>query len=156
MISNNTEDEIGEYTEDQWFAEMQAPGIVISLPNGSSWSFGTILPCPQCKTVGFYGPRKYPLEGEVKRKYRACKFCGFWQEAWGFVYDRRGGDHYRCIALRCTNKNCNAFNYTENNLNKLCENKKCKSKTKISKWPSDDPNHEFQEYKESINRMHNQ
>ncbi|MFQ6045791.1 MAG: hypothetical protein ACE5PT_05435 [Gemmatimonadales bacterium] len=31
--------------------------------------------CPQCRQRGFYGPRF----AEPDLKYRACKFCGFWQ-----------------------------------------------------------------------------
>ena len=31
--------------------------------------------CPKCKLRGFYGPRF----AEPDLKYRACKFCGFWQ-----------------------------------------------------------------------------
>ena len=66
----------GKYTEKQWNDEMKAPGIVIQFSSGP-FSFGTTLPCPHCKTIGFYGPRKSPVEGETTRKYRACKFCGF-------------------------------------------------------------------------------
>ncbi len=34
------------------------------------------LPCPDCGRAGFYGPRA--LDG--KPKFRACRFCGFFQE----------------------------------------------------------------------------
>ena len=33
-------------------------------------------PCPRCARRGFYAPRFAP----PWRRYRACKFCGFWQE----------------------------------------------------------------------------
>ena len=32
-------------------------------------------PCPRCRRRGFYAPRFAP----PFRRYRACKFCGFWQ-----------------------------------------------------------------------------
>ena len=32
-------------------------------------------PCPQCGRTGFYGPRA----SDPALKYRACRFCGFWQ-----------------------------------------------------------------------------
>lgn len=37
------------------------------------------LPCPKCQRTGFYAARDdHPLEGG--KPYRACCFCGFWQE----------------------------------------------------------------------------
>ena len=33
-------------------------------------------PCPRCTRRGFYAARLAP----PNRKYRACKFCGFWQD----------------------------------------------------------------------------
>jgi hypothetical protein len=32
-------------------------------------------PCPQCGRTGFYGPRA----ADPGMKFRACRFCGFWQ-----------------------------------------------------------------------------
>lgn len=32
-------------------------------------------PCPKCRTIGFFGPRIRPF-----CQYRACRFCGFWQD----------------------------------------------------------------------------
>lgn len=52
------------YTEDDWDSEMAA-----------LFSKGPIS-CPHCSRSGFYGPR----EAEGPRRYRACKFCGFWQD----------------------------------------------------------------------------
>ena len=34
------------------------------------------LPCPDCGRAGFYGPRAL----DDKPKFRACRFCGFFQE----------------------------------------------------------------------------
>jgi predicted RNA-binding Zn-ribbon protein involved in translation (DUF1610 family) len=34
------------------------------------------LPCPKCGRTGFYGPRTRRWH----RNYRACRFCGFWQD----------------------------------------------------------------------------
>ena len=53
------------YTEDDWDSEMAALYSERGCPPG----------CPQCGRSGFYGPR----EAEGSRRYRACKFCGFWQ-----------------------------------------------------------------------------
>ena len=33
-------------------------------------------PCPCCRRCGFYEPKLAP----PSRRYRACKFCGFWQD----------------------------------------------------------------------------
>jgi hypothetical protein len=59
----------GEYMESDWdaesyqiFAEGAAPGA-----------------CPECGRTGFYGPRFV----EPNNKYRACRFCGFWQRTGG-------------------------------------------------------------------------
>ncbi len=36
-------------------------------------------PCPKCGRTGFYGPRAV----DPGIKYRACRFCGFWQSVDG-------------------------------------------------------------------------
>lgn len=54
------------YTEDDWDSEMAA----LFSEGGGPGS------CPSCTRSGFYGPR----EAEGPRRYRACKFCGFWQD----------------------------------------------------------------------------
>jgi len=33
-------------------------------------------PCPCCRRTGFYAPR----QADGPRFYRACKYCGFWQD----------------------------------------------------------------------------
>ncbi len=91
-------DSIHEYTEEQWDKEMSnAKPIRISSLSG--YCFGSNLPCPLCCEVGFYSPRF--TDGERPRKYRACKYCGFWQEAEGEAKDRLGPKAYRCVFVRC-------------------------------------------------------
>src|SRR3989338_1917322 len=114
---------IDEYTEIQWAEEMKADKIIF-------WAraIGTTFPCPSCRKIGFYAPIQYPTvvktPEEIIRKYRACKFCGFWQDVKGYPGTRREGKSFHCVPLRCTNPKCKTFNYTaeENNLNKPCEN----------------------------------
>lgn len=75
------------YTEKQWEEEMREMQFC-----GKHPAFGSCnLECPSCHEIGFYGPREIKSED---RKYRACKWCGFWQEAAGKVFDDRGGDSY--------------------------------------------------------------
>lgn len=46
------------------------------------------LPCPDCGSDQLYRPRRAPKD-RAERRYRACKMCGFWQEA-------DGTPAYRC------------------------------------------------------------
>ena len=76
-----------KYTEEQWEEEMRKMRFC-----GGHQAFGSCnLECPSCHEIGFYSPREIKSES---RKYRACKWCGFWQEAVGPVFDHRGGDPY--------------------------------------------------------------
>src|SRR3989344_8367124 len=89
------------HTEKQWEEEMHAMQFC-----GGHSAFGSCnLECSSCHEIGFYGPREIPNEG---RKYRACKWCGFWQEAAGSVFNSRGGDPYRGTII--SHKNCGAEN----------------------------------------------
>jgi hypothetical protein len=58
---------------------------------------GVALSCPDCGSSTDYGPRAAPRPDGSLRLYRACKACGFWQEADGTA-------PYRCrvAAHRCT------------------------------------------------------
>ncbi len=56
-----------EYTEADWLAEDAA------LKKGSAPP-----PCPSCGRTGFYAPRAD--DNIPPRHYRACKFCGLWQD----------------------------------------------------------------------------
>lgn len=132
-----------KYTEKQWENEMKAPPVVLFLPHENvTIILGTTLPCPNCKTVGFYGARRNP-EKEITRKYRACKFCGFWQEAWGEVYNKRGGKPYRCRAVYC--EKCRTLDTYLWHLPwaglGCCP--KCSAESKETDWASDNPNHPF-------------
>lgn len=50
------------------------------------------LACPKCKRTGFYSARDdHPLD--PSRPYRACCFCGFWQDA--------GKDPVDALMLEC-------------------------------------------------------
>lgn len=50
---------------------------------------GERLACPNCDHNEWYHPVGIPPETGAERKYRACKMCGFWQEA-------DGTQAYRC------------------------------------------------------------
>lgn len=137
-------DTISECSKAQWAEEMKTQGLIFSLPSG--YSFGGPLPCPCCKTIGFYGPRRNPPEGEITRKYRACKFCGLWQEVWGTGFNDRGGKAFRCVALYCNT--CGSYDWTlPKDLDdyKLCSN--CNDSNKKVDWASDDPSHPFNDLK---------
>jgi hypothetical protein len=54
-----------DYTLEQWTRE-----------NDHLKAGGAPEPCPRCKRRGFYAPRG--ADGD--RHYRACKFCGLWQD----------------------------------------------------------------------------
>jgi len=46
-------------------------------------SQGAQLACPDCGSCLNYGPRWHARADGTERHYRACKVCGFWQEADG-------------------------------------------------------------------------
>ncbi|MBI4499676.1 MAG: hypothetical protein HY700_00805 [Gemmatimonadetes bacterium] len=68
------------YTDTEWEAE-----------NAALWAGANPQSCPQCTRTGFYGPRK----NRAERKYRACRFCGFWQVV------GRNPEQYRASVPRC-------------------------------------------------------
>lgn len=136
-----------EYTEQQWKEEIKAPGITINFSEGP-FAFGTILPCPLCKTVGFYGPRISGKEGENPRKYRACKFCGLWQEASGNAREKLGPKAYRCIAIRCPKEHIYDWRMPEITNFGNCQ--VCQSPLEKTDWAFDNPSHPFQKIKEAI------
>lgn len=53
------------YTENDWDEESYQLFVERGDPR----------PCPECGRTGFYGPRA----ADPGLKYRACRFCGFWQ-----------------------------------------------------------------------------
>lgn len=138
-----------EYTPEQWEEEMKI-GKYCGLhfpPLGVC-----NLLCPSCKEVGFYGPREQRgSTGEITRKYRACKWCGFWQEAWGFVKnasDGVGGEQYRCVMVRHKCGVGEIWIVPWNN--RQCD--KCGQNVEEIARPIDDPR--FKEAKEKIDKMH--
>lgn len=129
------------YKLKQWEKEMK----ISSFCGGQHWPAGSCtIPCPKCGVVGFYGPR-----GDTSgRKYRACKFCGFWQEV--------GGKPYRCITVYCDKcQTSDTYNWhippwTQGS--EYCP--KCHAQLKQTKWASDNPSHPFHKIKEQMDRMH--
>lgn len=135
------------YTEKQWEEEMNV--LPAEIQPGSA--FGRILPCPWCKTVGFYGPRKSVEQEKITRKYRACKFCGFWQEVWGEVYNEIGGKPYRCIHFYCDRcQRIDTYNWTMPEAKSIGHCPRCDAENKKTKWASDNPNHPFHKLKEIL------
>jgi hypothetical protein len=135
------------YTEGQWKEEME---ISSSTFCGQHWAAGSCkIPCPKCGTIGFYGPRHDP---SGNRKYRACKFCGFWQEVCGSIYDERGGKPYRCITVYC--EKCKTYNWHLPWIKNTWHCPNCKTEMKIAKWASDDSCHPFHKLKEQMNKIH--
>jgi hypothetical protein len=53
------------YTDGEWAADMASLYLARESPPA----------CPHCGRTGFYGPRS----AGSTRRYRGCKFCGFWQ-----------------------------------------------------------------------------
>ena len=136
----------GEYTIAQWENDMQVNQFCGKHQN---WFYsGCTIPCPNCKNVGFYGP-KVTIDNntkEITRRYRACKFCGFWQEA-----DK--GEPYRCIALYC--QNCDSYDWTapkEEDDYKSC--RQCGTQFKKIDWASDNPSHIFHNTKKQMDYVH--
>lgn len=128
----------GEYAIAQWENDMQINQFCGKHQN---WFYsGCTMPCPNCKNVGFYGPK-----GDVSRRYRACKFCGFWQEA-------DGTEPYRCIALYCDA--CGTYDWTAPKDEKDYKNCKCGGKYKRTDWASDNPNHLFHKFKQQMDILH--
>ncbi len=153
MTSDKKEDATNgtEYTEKQWEEEMRLDKFCGQHPNW--FHSGCSLQCPKCRSVGFYGPKvTVNNAGEITRKYRACKFCGFWQEAWGSVWNERGGEPYRCIAFYCDK--CKSFDWRFPWTDRLERCTNCHTEIKKIKWASDDPNHYFHKLKELMLRIH--
>jgi len=126
---------------------MKANPISLKLSNGSSFAFGRNLPCPQCKTIGFYGPRKDPIDNPT-RKYRACKFCGFWQDIWGKNIEKTGGKPYQCIMVIC--KNCQTYDWRADWAFYLGSCPKCHATMEKAQWPSKNPNHPYCKIRDEI------
>jgi hypothetical protein len=69
---------IPPYSEADWQRDRQAEAA------------GEHLHCPNCERDEWFHPVGIPPSDGSRRKYRACKVCGFWQEA-------NGSSAYRCL-----------------------------------------------------------
>ena len=140
-----------EYTEEVWLEEVQTPEIVLKFPGGD-FAFGTILPCPDCHTVGFYGARLERRQ-DGDRKYRACKFCGFWQEASGYLRNEPfpGAQPYRCIMVRCDSCRLYDWRFPEGFKPGTCPT--CRVEMVRTPWPTEDHQHSFNKLREDIKRL---
>jgi len=101
------------------------------------------LPCPDCGSVGFYSP--FLIE-EPFRKYRGCKFCGFWQECAGYYKEKVGGEPYRCNMFTCIV--CGGYDWkVPADLHPKC---KCGREYQKVPWPPQDSRHVFHRVKADI------
>lgn len=114
------------------------------------------LPCLSCGAVGFYGPRIEIDESskEIKRKYRACKFCGWFQEAFGSVLRDHGGKPWRCRMVYC--EACKIFDWKSPWAD--IGNHGCGNPFKVINWPVDvkEEEHHFWERRKAIKDIHEQ
>ncbi len=88
-------------------------------------------PCPCCSRRGFYEPKL----AEPNRRYRACKFCGFWQDVDEsprevIRYECQGPGHWVADWKVPTKK------WT-------CSCGKTYSLDQRVPWPADDPTHRW-------------
>ena len=115
-----------DYTEQDWLAENT------TLQHGVDPQ-----PCPQCGWTGFYSTREAdPPPGETKpRRYRGCKFCGFWQDV--------GKQPDQLIRYECHHPNGTVrhdWKYPRENWN--CPDCGTHYEPSASvRWPADDPRH---------------
>ena len=143
MINTKVAD---EYTIAQWEQDMRLNEFC---GRHTNWFHsGCTISCPNCQNLGFYGPKVTTDEaGGVTRRYRACKFCGFWQEA-------GRGKPYRCVALYCSS--CGAYDWTAPKSKedyKSCT--RCQLEYEKIEWASDNPNHTFHTLKRHMDSLHN-
>jgi len=136
-----------QYTQEQWEEEMIKVRFC-----GKHPPFGACnLVCPNCGVRGFYAPRGRNPE---VRRYRACKFCGFWQEVSGRIYDEKGGEPYRCVMIQCNN--CGLYSWRVPWSDDWGQCEKCNSKDlKQVQWPTEDPLHPFHQIRAQMDKIHN-
>ena len=97
--------------------------------------------------------QSWMISGEMVRKYRACKYCGFWQEAAGSVWEETQGKAYRCIAVHCSR--CGRYDWRVPWAERLGDCETCKIPLEETKWASDDSAHPFNEAKRIMIQAHN-
>ena len=91
-------------------------------------------------------------KGEMTRKYRACKFCGFWQEAAGEVWKERGGKPYRCVHIAC--KMCGIFDWKVPWGKDFGKCPKCSKEFQKIDWAVDNPSHYFNDFIKEMDKIH--
>lgn len=142
-----------EYSIDQWEKDIENNRFCGKHPNW--FHSGCNLECPRCHSFGFYGPKEsFDSKGKRDRKYRACKFCGFWQDIWGNVFNERGSEPYRCIHVCCGK--CGIYDWKVPWAEELGKCEKCGDPFQKIKWAVDDPKHTFLKNKEIMDQLHNQ
>ena len=82
------------YVEAAWAAEM------------TLLKEGLALPCPDCGSSSDYGPKEAAGSDGTVRHYRACKMCGFWQEADGTLAYRCWTSQHVCVRHVGTTFHC--------------------------------------------------
>ena len=122
-----------KYTKENWIAE------------NAVTSMGMRVACPECGVTEFYSPReaRNPKGGKETRKYRACKFCGFWQEV--------GGRPYWCNMYYHVCKGTGAWDWKPPSWIKG-ECKICGGTVEEKRWPVDDPKHPFHKLRKMFAR----
>lgn len=148
MVEGNVQKLKLQFTEKEWEEEMRQNRFCGRHDNW--FHSGCFLECPSCGSRGFYGPKGSYEKG---RKYRACKFCGFWQEASGPIHDARGGKPYRCVMVTCPH--CSGYDWRLPWEDDWGECEDCKSKLKQVSWPTEDSTHPFHQAKAIMDRIHN-
>jgi len=140
------------YSIDQWEKDDKNNQFCYKHQN---WFYsGCNLECPRCHSLGFYGPKKsVGSNGEIDRKYRACKFCGFWQDVWGYVFNDRGDKHYYCAQVYCS-KCGGLLDWTVPWVKELGNCEKCGNPLQRAKCAIDDPNHIYHKFKEFMDKLH--
>ena len=133
-----------DYGEDEWQQEMD----FVQVHGG--FQLGSTIRCPVCSALGFYGPRLEKRRDDVDRRYRACKFCGFWQEVTGYVHREKGGTPYRCIMVSCAR--CGSYDWKVpwDIQDKLCG--RCGTAMLEVKWPNEEPTHPFSVWRKALER----
>lgn len=142
---------IGPYTVDAWQDEMRR----LTWCGKHKDPLGDCrMPCPRCGTVGFYAPRGvWSDDPDAGRKYRACKFCGLWQEAAGEVFDGpQGGGAYRCVMVLCPT--CCAFGWRspwkDFGTCEVCD----QFEPILVEWPTDNRRHPFHFLRDHLAQLH--
>jgi len=127
------------FTKQDWIDEVRASiGECHHSQTGSCTT-----PCPNCKNVGFYSWRDCG-ERLGNRMYRACKFCGFWQEA--------DGEPYFCKMMYCFS--CETHDWLKPD-EEIRDSANCgKGTTYFVDWPVKDNTHEFWKYKKLVEKRH--